>query len=335
MEKKTKSILSYVFWTAVAAVLVYFCLKDIDWSQFAKALEECRWEYVIASMLLGLLSLFLRGLRWRMLLKPIDQETSVLTCFNAYNICSVTNIVLPRAGEIVRLAYIVKHSSRDEEGKRIMTADKVLGTVVIERAWDIVFVTLLATTFTLLNWKTFGSFFSELVASIGTRQGLLWLVVALLLIIPIFIVLAKRLQHKGGVWAKPWGFIEGIGKGLGTFRQMENGWMFILLTMLIWLLYWIMSACILWALKDNEAFSALTITDALFLAIVGAMSSLVPVPGGFGAYHGLVSGALKTLWNIPMSTGMVYATLNHESQIITQALAGIVSYLHESFFRKK
>ena len=36
-----------------------------------------------------------------------------------------------------------------------------------------------------------------------------------------------------------------------------------------------------------------------------------------------------------MSTGMVYATLNHESQIITQALAGIVSYLHESFFRKK
>ena len=335
MEKKTKSILSYVFWTAVAAVLVYFCLKDIDWSQFAKALGECRWEYVIASMLLGLLSLFLRGLRWRMLLKPIDPETSVLTCFNAYNICSVTNIVLPRAGEIVRLAYIVKHSSRDEEGKRIMTADKVLGTVVIERAWDIVFVTLLATTFTLLNWKTFGSFFSELVASFGTRQGLLWLVVALLLIIPIFIVLAKRLQHKGGVWAKTWGFIEGIGKGLGTFRQMENGWMFILLTMLIWLLYWIMSACILWALKDNEAFSALTITDALFLAIVGAMSSLVPVPGGFGAYHGLVSGALKTLWNIPMSTGMVYATLNHESQIITQALAGIVSYLHESFFRKK
>ena len=216
-----------------------------------------------------------------------------------------------------------------------MTADKVLGTVVIERAWDIVFVTLLATTFTILNWKTFGSFFSELVASIGTRQGLLWLVVALLLIIPIFIVLAKRLQYKGGVWAKTWGFIEGIGKGLGTFRQMENGWMFILLTMLIWLLYWIMSACILWALKDNEAFSALTITDALFLAIVGAMSSLVPVPGGFGAYHGLVSGALKTLWNIPMSTGMVYATLNHESQIITQALAGIVSYLHESFFRKK
>lgn len=336
MQKKTKSILSYAFWMAVAAVLVYFCLRNIDWGQFVQALEECKWEYVIAAMLLGLLSLFLRGLRWRMLLTPIDPDTSILTCFNAYNICSVTNIVLPRAGEVVRLAYIVKHSSRDEEGKRVLSADKVLGTVVIERAWDIVFVAVLATLFTLLNWQTFGSFFSELVASMGgTSKGLLWLAVALLLFIPVFVVLAKHLNHKCGIWAKTWGFLEGIGKGLGTFRHMKNGWVFILLTVIIWLLYWVMSVCILWALKDIPDFAPLTLVDALFLSIVGSMSALVPVPGGFGAYHGLVGGALKSLWNIPMSTGMVYATLNHESQIITQALAGVVSYIHESFFRKK
>ena len=335
MQKKTKSILSYIFWMAVAAVLVYFCLRNIDWALFVQALEECKWEYVIAAMLLGLLSLFLRGLRWRMLLTPIDPATSILTCFNAYNICCVTNIVLPRAGEVIRLAFIVKHSSRDEEGKRVLSADKVLGTVVIERAWDIVFVTVLATLFTVLNWNTFGSFFSEMVGAMGSRKGLLWLVVALLLFIPVFIVLAKRLQHKGGIWAKTWGFMEGIGKGLGTFRHMENGWMFLLLTVFIWLLYWVISVCILWALRDIEGFDQLNLTDALFLSIVGSMSSLVPVPGGFGAYHGLVGGALKSLWNIPMSTGMVYATLNHESQIIVQALAGLVSYVHESFFRKK
>ena len=335
MQKKTKSILSYTFWMAVAAVLVYFCLRNIDWAQFVQALEECKWEYVIAAMALGLLSLFLRGLRWRMLLTPIDPDTSILTCFNAYNICSVTNIVLPRAGEVIRLAFIVKHSSRDAEGKRVLSADKVLGTVVIERAWDIVFVTMLATLFTLLNWNAFGSFFSELVAGMGARKGLLWLVVALLLSVPVFVVLAKRLQHKGGIWAKTWGFLEGIGKGLGTFRHMKNGWLFLLLTVIIWFLYWVMSVCILWALRDIEGFGQITLTDALFLSIVGSMSALVPVPGGFGAYHGLVGGALKSLWNIPISTGMVYATLNHESQIIVQALAGLVSYIHESFFRKK
>ena len=335
MQKKTKSILSYIFWTAVAAVLVYFCLRNIDWTQFIHALEECRWEYVIASMLLGLLSLFLRGLRWRMLLTPIDPGTSILTCFNAYNICCVTNIVLPRAGEVVRLAYIVRHSSKDEDGKRVLSADKVFGTVVIERAWDIVFVAVLATLFTLLNWETFGSFFSELAVSMGDQKGLLWLVVAVLLFIPAFIVLARHLNHRGGIWAKTWGFLEGIGKGLGTFRHMKNGWLFLLLTVLIWFLYWAVSACILWALKGIPDFVPLTLTDALFLSIVGSIGSLVPVPGGFGAYHGLVGGALKSLWSIPMSTGMVYATLNHESQIIVQALAGLVSYVHESFFRKK
>lgn len=32
---------------------------------------------------------------------------------------------------------------------------------------------------------------------------------------------------------------------------------------------------------------------------------------------------------------MAYAVLNHESQVLTQALCGLGSYIHESFFRKK
>ena len=75
-------------------------------------------------------------------------------------------------------------------------------------------------------------------------------------------------------------------------------------------------------------------TDAFFLMIAGSISSVVPVPGGFGAYHGVVAGALLSIWNIPMGTGMIFATLSHESQAITQALCGLASYIHESFFRK-
>ena len=68
--------------------------------------------------------------------------------------------------------------------------------------------------------------------------------------------------------------------------------------------------------------------------MVGSFSTAVPVPGGFGAFHGAVGGFLKSVWGIPMGTGMIYATLNHESQVFIQALAGIASYIHESFFRK-
>jgi hypothetical protein len=33
--------------------------------------------------------------------------------------------------------------------------------------------------------------------------------------------------------------------------------------------------------------------------------------------------------------GMIFATLNHESQVLTQALCGLASYIHESFIRRK
>ena len=130
-------------------------------------------------------------------------------------------------------------------------------------------------------------------------------------------------------------FIQGIGEGLGSFRRMKRGWLFLLYTFLIWILYWFMSACIVWALKDMPVFGSLTLVDALFISLVGSISSIVPIPGGFGIYHGMVSGALQVLWGIPKDPCMAFAVLNHESQVLTQAVCGLVSYIHESFFRKK
>ena len=115
---------------------------------------------------------------------------------------------------------------------------------------------------------------------------------------------------------------------------MRRAWLFFLYTAVIWVIYWIMSASIIWALQDVPAFTGLTLTDAFFLMIAGSISSVVPVPGGFGAYHGVVAGALHSIWKLPVSTGMIYATLNHESQVLTQALAGLASYIHESFIRR-
>ena len=333
MEKKTKNTLRYLFWAAVAVVLVYFCFRSIDWNQFLLALEHCKWEWVLVSMALGVLSLFLRGLRWRMLLTPLDPGTSILTCFNAYNICSAANLVLPRVGEVVRLAYVVKNSSKDQNGKRVLSADKALGSIVTERVWDMLFVGLITALVLVLKWQDFGAFFTDNF-SWGGRM-LAWFIPGLLVLVALAVGLFWCMRNKGGVWGRIWSFMKGIGEGLGSFRHMKNGWLFLVYTFLIWILYWLMSAAILWSLKGMPVFAPLTLTDALFISLVGSLSSMVPIPGGFGIYHGMVSGALQVLWNISKDASMAFAVLNHESQVLTQALAGLVSYIHESFFRKK
>jgi len=303
MDKKVKNILSYVFWGAVAVMLVWLCMRSVDWSQFGEALRQCRWGYVILSMVLGAFVFWLRGCRWRMLLLPFDPATSRLTCFNAYNICMAVNLVLPRAGEVARLGYVVKHSSKDADGGRLLTIDKSLGTLLTERIWDAIVTLGMGAVLLFVKWDQFGA---------GVMQGF------------------DGIFKAAGFML----FIKGIGSGLSSFMHMKKAWVFFVYTAVIWFTYWIMSACIVWALQDIEAFAGLNMTDAFFLMIAGSISSVVPVPGGFGAYHGVVAGALLSIWNIPMGTGMVFATLSHESQAITQALCGLVSYIHESFFRK-
>lgn len=334
MNKKAKNILQSAFWIAVAVVLVYFCLRSIDWAQFMQAMEQCRWEYVILSMLLGALVFYLRGNRWRMLLLPFDPATSRITTFNAYNICMAANLSIPRAGEVARLGYVVKRSAVGADGRRLLTFDKALGTLLMERVWDGLVTMGMAAVLVAVMWETFGAYLVESMSGLGGSDVLWWILGGVVLLVAAFLGLSYAFRKKGGLWEKVWGFVAGIGSGLSSFMQMKRVWLFFLYTALIWLVYWLMSACIVWALQDIQAFSTLTMTDAFFLMIAGSISSVVPVPGGFGAYHGVVCGALLSIWNIPVGTGMIFATLNHESQVLTQALCGLASYIHETFIRR-
>lgn len=321
-----KSVLKYLFWAVVAAVLVYFCLRSIDWALFEEALGQCRWGWVLLSMALGVLSQVFRALRWQMLLRPLDPQVSLISVFNAYNICMVVNLAVPRAGELARMGYVARDSSAG--------ADKTLGTIVVERVWDLLFLLLVTAVVMLFKWQDFGRFLTEAFAAGTPGKSILILVGGFTLFLLALVLLSWWLRGRARFWAKVWGFVEGIGHGLVSFRQMKKGWLFLLYTFAIWGIYWLMSAAILWALKDIPVFASLGMIDALFLSLVGSLSSMVPVPGGFGAYHGMVAGALTILWAMPMETAMVYAILNHESQVLTQAIYGLASYIHESFFRK-
>ena len=343
MKERVKKILKYTASIAVAAILLFFSFKDVEWSSFWAAMKACRWEYVILSMLIGVLAFWTRGLRWRELLLPIDETTKKRTCFNAVNISYVVNMVLPRVGEIVRCGFINKHSAPTSDGRRKATVDKVFGTVLVDRLWDVVMLGLVGVGVFALMWDRFGAFFGDLQFGSSSNLSTFWIVTAVVAALVALLFFAWKRRNKGGFLSKIWGVARGIWQGIGSCLHMKSWWKFILYSIVIWLSYWMMSLTIVWAVQGMdtslldsamvsfvEKLQTLDGRDALFLMIAGSISSLVPVPGGFGAFHYVVTLALSTIYGIPMEIGIIFATLSHESQTLIQIICGGLSYVYES-----
>ncbi len=355
MNKKAGNILKYGSSVALAAALLYGSFRGVCWGDFLQGLKACRWGFVVLSMAFGLLAFYLRALRWRELLLPIDRTTSRLTCFNAINISYLVNMVLPRVGEFVRCGYITAHSPKEldsnESNHRVASYDKVLGTAALERSVDVAAMLSIVSVFLFFTWNRFGGFFSEKVlgaASGSLSAGKVIVMVACVFAAVSAIFCAILFAGKLKILGKVRDFCKGIWVGFISCLRMKGAWKFFVLTAGIWLCYWMMSVTILWSLRgispDSvslelasavETLQGLGLTDAMFLMLVGSLSSIVPVPGGFGAFHFLVSSAISYVYGIPVQFGMIFATLSHESQAVNQILWGGISWISESLRNNK
>ena len=326
MNRKAAGILKYLLSLALAGALVYFALRGIDWRAFAEGLGETRWGYALLYLLAALLALVFREERWRAMMLPLNPEVRRIDAWDSANVGNVVNVVLPGAGEFVRCGYI--------SSKRF-SYDKAFGTIVSERAWDVIAVGLLFVAALALNWDTFGNFFVENIwRPLNSRMSLSlwWIIAALAVLAAACLLLVFRFRNRSSFCGKAAGALHNMWSGLASVTRMRRPWAFVLYTAGIWCMYMLMCYFVFRAVP---ALSHLTLLDALFISSVGNIASVIPVPGGIGAYHYLVSLALQSLYGASWETGILAATLNHELHAIIILLVGALSYACLTVRRKK
>ena len=322
MNDKVSKILKYALSASAALIFLWFSFRDVEWSDFAEGLRSFRLEFVVLSMLAGAVSFWLRGLRWRRLLLPVDPSVTRMTAFNGVNIANISNFVFPRLGEFVRCGVITRRSS--------VSYDKVLGTVVLERCWELLVMILLLCVVIFAGFDRFGGFFmNEVWAPLSSKW---WVIPTLLAVMLSGMYLLWTLRERNALCKKVWGVIKGILQGFTSCFHMEKKWLFFAYTLLIWLVYWLMSACIVWA-STSPDFASLNIIDALFISLIGGLGFAIPVPGGIGAFHFIIQLALFQVYGIPKDVGLVFATVSHTSQALTQIIFGLFSYGYEAIKR--
>src|SRR5215471_13180899 len=102
-ETKTRgrSPWSWVLSLVVAAGLLYFAVRGVDWRLVWASIVNVEWVWIVASGLMSCGSYFLRALRWRILLNA-EGRFSVGTVFSANIAGYLGNNFLPaRAGELI------------------------------------------------------------------------------------------------------------------------------------------------------------------------------------------------------------------------------------------
>jgi hypothetical protein len=165
---------------------------------------------------------------------------------------------------------------------------------------------------------------------LSQKFNMWWAVVVMLAASAAIIYMIWKYRERSTVCSKVWGVFRGVLQGFSSCLRMEKKWLFFAYTALVWMTYWFMAACTMWA---APFLNHLDVIDALFLSLVGGLGFAVPVPGGIGAFHFIIGLTLSAVYGVPMETGIIYATISHTSQAITQIAFGTGSYIYEALKR--
>ncbi|MBQ5784066.1 MAG: flippase-like domain-containing protein, partial [Bacteroidales bacterium] len=290
-KSKVASVVKYLALLALAGVLLYFSFRGVKWSDFIEGLKNCNWVWIVVSMAVGVLGFLARALRWRLLMLPLNKEITNREAFDGVNVAYLTNFAFPRAGEVARCGVMAKTGKISFEG--------ALGTVVLERVVDLLTLIIWVLVVLLVRWQEFGSFMKEnlfepLMGKFSSAIVPIAIIVAVLALGGFLLWYYRESIIKNRIFAKIYGIISGLKDGLLTAFKMERKGLFFLYTLLLWGTYWLTSMCTILAFPQVSSLNAV---DALFLMVIGGLGWVVPVQGGLGAYHYIVSLTLAAVYS--------------------------------------
>ncbi len=325
--KRFYSAIKYFLLFAVACVFLWASFKGVKWGDFLVGIKSVNFWWIGLSMLISITAFLIRALRWRLLMLPIGKPIRIVDSWDGINIGYITNFAIPRAGELARCGVISRKTG--------IPFETVAGTVVLERSIDILSLILVFFSVILFSWDNFGSFINSEIVSLLERKfsiDLAWMAAAVVFAFFVFIYIIYKYRKKHPLLKKLNDIVRGVIKGVISGFKMPQKWLFLIYTLLLWICYWLMS----WtSILAFPAIYGLGAGDALFLMMIGGLGWVIPVQGGIGAYHFIISLALASVYGISQTTGVVFATISHESQAITMLICGFISLISISISKRK
>lgn len=299
---------------ALAAVLLYFSLKGIDWRRVGQILAGANVPYVIVCCMLCTLALFLRAYRWRILLRA-EGKVSVPTAFWATAAGYFGNNFLPaRAGEVVRTMMI---SSRSGLSKAF-----VLTTALSERLADaIALVTISALV--LLTLPARPGWLSQAAKPFAIAGGLGLIALAVLPYLEkVFKAVTRAVRLPEKLESKLHHLIEHVLRGIKSFHHPTRLGGFLALTGVIWFLDAVTTIVGAKALALSISFP----NALLLIAGLGLGSALPSTPGYVGVWQ-FVAVNVLTPFGVSRTDAIAYILFYQALLYVVIGFWGILAFV--------
>jgi uncharacterized protein (TIRG00374 family) len=311
--------------------LLYFAFRGIDIKKVWAEIINAKYIWIIFSVLLLTSSHLIRAYRWNLLIEALNYHPPFKNTFFSMMVGYLANYAFPRIGEITRCAVLAKTEK--------IPADKLFGTVIIERAVDVITLLVFLVILITARFEFFSHFikpqifepFVKFLSSIFQKSIFIWILVIGIPVILLFLIYKYRARlAKWKIFVKIKDIIKGILSGLKTVYTMKRRFAFVVTSFLIWIFYWLMTYVAFFAFSS---ITDLKLIDGLFICVIGAFAFVVPVQGGIGAYHWIVSLGMM-LYGLTREEGLAFATITHGSQALWTIILGTTSMIFLMFIRR-
>jgi glycosyltransferase 2 family protein len=281
MNKKFFLLLKYLFFLTLGFFLVWWQfdkMTALQQRQFSESLHHANYWLLLPVITMAILSHISRSVRWKILIEPMGYNPSTANTFYAVMSGYLVNTFIPRGGEIVKCSLLNRYEK--------IPMNKLVGTILIERAFDLVCYLVLIVLTILIQIKYVSAFVKQKLSEMAdTKQGMpFWgkilIFIAIISLLWIFLrwVFEKFGHHRYVINIK--GFHLGLREGLGTLKNLKNRGWFIAHTIFIWMMYLIEIYIGFSALSATSHLGIIQACSVLSLATLGMIVS----PGGIGAF---------------------------------------------------
>ena len=334
MEKLKKilpDILKMILFLGLGVLFIWLSIKDLSkedvrmiFSSMSLVNNPRGWLFIALSVAAIVAADLIRAARAGLLLKSIHYKPRFSMMFYSVMVCYLANLALPRLGEILRCTFLQRYEN--------IPFQKTLGTVILERAVDVVCWLFLLVIALLLN----NGLLSQLVVDQDTgitlqewfaQKGLSYvgnyLIYAVILIAVLFVVLVRVTRNwwqKKPALVKVADFFKGIWRGFISIKDIPNPWHFVFWTVAMWICYFLGVYLFFHSLPYLQHIGP----GAAFTVLVFGTIAFIVSQGGLGAYP-LITAGIVMLYGISYPQGLAAGWIGWILQTVVSLILGLFS----------